>query len=342
MTIPNENAGGKQRIATCNTDDIQPERQHCYTNFYMNCRGHRTVFRWTYPSWGVVLVAFSAILASAQELKNSAITPLALVRMTVNNEVNDGRSAAKFMFRSQKQTPKGSQTRLYVETSQAMAGMLVAINDQPLSAEQRQAELNHLFWLEGDPDAMRKKRAREKEDAERTNRIMKALPDAFVYEDAGTEKGTAQVGGEGRTLTRLKFTPNPGYAPPTHVEQVLTGMQGYVLIDAEAHRIARIDGKLFKAVSFGWGIVGHLDRGSTFCVQQANVGDGAWEITEMKLNITGKILIFKSLAMISDEVFSEFQQVPDDLTFAKGVELLKTQEQKFARGASVEGAGALP
>ncbi len=38
-------------------------------------------------------------------------------------------------------------------------------------------------------------------------------------------------------------------------------MQGYVLVDAVHYRIASIDGTLFKTVGFGWGILGHLDRG---------------------------------------------------------------------------------
>jgi len=160
-------------------------------------------------------------------------------------------------------------------------------------------------------------------------RIIRALPDAFQYEQDGTETGTPETGGQGKQLVRLKFTPNPSYSPPSHVEQVLSGMQGTLLIDAEAQRIARIDGRLFRGVSFGWGLVGHLDRGSTFQVQQADVGGGSWELTEMRLNITGKILLLKSLTMISDEVFSDFQRVPDDETFAQGVELLKAQEAKL-------------
>ena len=64
------------------------------------------------------------------------------------------------------QTPKGSQTRLYVETNDAIAAMLVAMNDQPLTAEQQQAETNHLAWLMNNPDQLRKKAAREKEDEE--------------------------------------------------------------------------------------------------------------------------------------------------------------------------------
>ena len=93
-------------------------------------------------------------------------------------------------------------------------------------------------------------------------------------------------------------------------------MQGYLLIDRSARRIARIDGTLFREVSFGWGIIGHLDKGGHFRVQQADVGDGSWEITQMSLRMTGKILLFKSLSMISDETFSEFHKVPEDLSFA--------------------------
>jgi hypothetical protein len=137
-------------------------------------------------------------------------------------------------------------------------------------------------------------------------------------------------------MKRLKFTPNPSYSPPSHVEQVLQGMQGYLLVDAAARRIARIDGVLFRDVTFGWGIIGHLDKGGHFRVQQADVGDGSWDITAMSLRMTGKILLFKSISMTSDEVFSDFQPVPSDLSFARGVELLKTQQEKLAHAAEPE------
>jgi len=49
------------------------------------------------------------------------------------------------------------------------------------------------------------------------------------------------------------------------------------------------------------------------------------------LDITGKILMFKTLTMVSGEVFSDFRRVPDNLPFARGVELLKAEEEKLAR-----------
>jgi hypothetical protein len=277
-----------------------------------------------------------------EELRKPEISPNDLVRETVAHEVaaaND--TSIKHMFRSRRKTTRGSQTRIYVETNDSMAGMLIAINDQPLNAQQQQAELGHLDWLKDNPDQLRKKRAREKEDADRTMRIVRALPDAFRYEYAGTETGEAGLGKVGDPLTRLKFTPNPNYNPPSHVEQVLEGMQGYLLIDAAARRIALIDGTLFRDVSFGWGIIGHLDKGGHFRVQQADVGDGYWDITAMNLKITGKILMFKGISIISDEAFSDFRKVPKDLSFAKGVELLKVEQEKLAHNAETSANGKL-
>jgi len=110
-------------------------------------------------------------------------------------------------------------------------------------------------------------------------------------------------------------------------------MQGYLLVDAQAKRLAEIDGMLFKDVEFGWGILGHLDKGGHFLVCQADVGEGAWDITQMKLQITGKILLFKSISLMSEDVLSDFRRVPESLTFAQAVQLLKAEQEKYARNA---------
>lgn len=275
----------------------------------------------------------------AQDSKSPQMSAGELVRATVANEVAAAEHPnALHMFHSRRQTPKGSQTKLYVETKDALAAMLIAVDDHPPTAQQQQAEANHLAWLTNNPEQLRKKQAREKEDEERTMRIVKALPDAFRYEYAGTENGEAGLGEAGDQLVKLKFTPNPDYSPPSRVEQVLEGMQGELLINKTAGRMAEINGTLFREVTFGWGIIGHLDKGGRFLVRQGDLGlgDGAWGITEISLNITGKILLFKGLKMESDEVLSDFRKMPDNLTFAQGVEILKTEQDKLAHNPANE------
>jgi hypothetical protein len=285
-----------------------------------------------------LVIGWAAANLLAQEPSPPPSSPLIsanqLVRETVAREVSAANSPSqRHMFRSRRQTPKGSQTKLYVETHDAMVGMLILNNDRPLSPQQHQAEIDHLNWLAGNPEQLKKKHAREKEDADRTLRIVKAMPEAFTYKYAGTEPGTAEMGKPGDELVKLTFTPNPDYSPPSKVEESLRGMQGIVLIDITANRIAKIDGTLFRDVSFGWGIIGRLDKGGHFIVKQADVGDGSWEITNMNLKITGKILLFKGISMISDETFSDFHAVPEDLTFGKGVDLLRAEQEKLAHNA---------
>src|SRR6478672_5681096 len=153
-------------------------------------------------------------------------SPVELVRKTVENEIKPANDRVKFMFIERKESPRGSQTKLLVETREAMAGMVIAINDRPLNPEQRQAEIARIERFVKNPDELKKKIRDEKDDAERTARIMKALPDAFLYQSDGTEVGKEGLGKPGDELVRLKFRPNPRYTPPSRVELVLTGMEG--------------------------------------------------------------------------------------------------------------------
>jgi hypothetical protein len=262
--------------------------------------------------------------ALAEDTGNAALADI--VRRAVHNEVTSNQgSGMHFRFKDEKRTPQLSQTKLMVETSDATAGLLVMQNGHPLTPQERHDEEVRLANYAQSPQELRKKKKQEKEDAEHTERILRALPDAFLYERGGTEPGRQGLGAPGDVLVRLNFRPNPSYTPPSHVEQVLTGMSGHLLIDTTENRIAEINGTLSKEVEFGWGILGHLDPGGRFLVQQADVGEHQWEVSHMQLSFTGKILLFKKLSIHSDDLFSDFHSVPGNLTFAQGVELLKKE-----------------
>ncbi len=281
-----------------------------------------------------ILLLTAASFAGQPATVPSYRDPAELVRRTVQNEIKAADDdSARFLFHGTKTTPKGSTARIYVETKEATAGLVVAYNGQALTPEQRQEEEARVRRFLDRPEELKKKRDQEHENAERTMRIVRALPDAFLFEYAGEERGSEGIGRSGDPLVKLKFRPNPNYHPPSRVEEILTGMQGYLLVDAARERIACIDGTLFKEVGFGWGILGHLDRGGRFVVHQQEVGDNLWEISSMSLSFTGKILLFKNLSIISTEIFSGFKRVSPDLTFAQALELLK-KEASSATGNS--------
>src|SRR5579863_6959355 len=88
----------------------------------------------------IVLMTLSAASVAQDLSHQSAVAPSELVRRTVKNEIKADTDGAKSMFRDRKQTPRGVETKLLVETQQATAGLIIARNDHPLSAGEAQAE----------------------------------------------------------------------------------------------------------------------------------------------------------------------------------------------------------
>lgn len=277
----------------------------------------------------VFCLATGLARVSVAQAPPADVSPEEIVRSAVNNELKPPDADKKFLFQHYKKTPNGTQTMVYVQTREAIAGLVIAINDKPLTEDQRKGEIQRVQRFISDPEEMKKKQKQEKESVDRITRIIRALPDAFLYERDGMEMSSPGVGKTGDQLTRLNFRPNPKYDPPSRVEQILTGMEGHILIDRKLNRIAQIEGTLQKDVGFGWGILGHLDRGGHILLNQADVGEKHWQITQIDMAFTGKILLFKSVNLRSTETYTDFHPVASDLSFAQGLDLLKKYEARW-------------
>jgi hypothetical protein len=143
-------------------------------------------------------------------------------------------------------------------------------------------------------------------------RLFKMLPDAFVFSYAG---------GEGN-LVKLSFRPNPSFNPPSLEARVFHDMEGEMWVDCKQERLAAFDGHLTRAVKFGFGLLGHLDKGGHFEVRQAEVVPGHWDMTTMNLEMTGKALLFARIGVQKKENHRDFHQVSDDLTLTQAADIL--------------------
>ena len=132
------------------------------------------------------------------------------------------------------------------------------------------------------------------------------LPSAFIYTFVGMAAGPSGP------CYRLRFEPNPSYTPPDREGEVYHGMAGELWIDKAQQRMARLDAHLIADVDFGWGIFGRLYKGGTILVENRDVGEHRWETTHMRLNLTGKIVMLKSLRIDTTEDSTDFKPVPDE------------------------------
>jgi hypothetical protein len=60
-------------------------------------------------------------------------------------------------------------------------------------------------------------------------------------------------------------------------------------------------------------------------VKQEPVAPGYWELTVLNVQMRGKALFFKTIAVKQKYSRSEFRRVPDDLTITQAAEVLKKQ-----------------
>lgn len=179
--------------------------------------------------------------------------------------------------------------------------------------------------LVSDPDERAKRNKRKNEDGDKAKQMLKAIPDAFVFKYDGFD----------RNLVRLTFFPNPHYDAPTRELRVFRSLSGKMWIDPQAKHLARIDGTLFEDVTFGWGLLGRLNKGGTFNVVQKEVAPDHWEVVSLDVNMTGHAVIFKTLNVREHETFRDFQPVSNQLTIAQAYNLLeKDREPVSANGRS--------
>lgn len=251
---------------------------------------------------------------------------MALVRRAAKNEIKATDVEQYYMFKDTTQYKDHSITKEIVRTKQGGLSMTLLLNGKPLTADQRQKEETKLTKFANDPEARRKRRESNKADDQRAELMLTSLPDAFLYTYAGTDRGP-----QGEELVHLKFKPNPNFQPPNHETAVYQGMEGDMIIDQRAARIAKIDGTLFKDVDFGWGILGKLYKGGKFRIVQRDIGGGHWEEVEETLQFYGKILMIKSLTIWSTETMYDFQPIPSNITTAQALDLLHKSEDIVAQ-----------
>jgi hypothetical protein len=247
----------------------------------------------------------------------AVVDPTALVRRATEHRIDASRTHQPLRYLLHKVDGLRDNTKDIIETRDGAVARLVALHGQPLDAQANQTELDRLNTLANHPEIQEHRHQREKKDEDRVSRLMRLLPDAFLYRFEGL------VPCDGGQCYRLSFEPNPHFDPPDLEAGVFRGMAGEVWIDQAQERLVRLNARLISDVDFGWGIIGKLDKGGTIQIEQADVGGHDWEVTSLKVNMRGKAMMLKSLSFQITEEASHFSRVPDGVDYRKAIQHLE-------------------
>jgi hypothetical protein len=264
------------------------------------------------PATFTLAIILLGVPARPQSIPSSQVSANDLARRVITNELNFQDDHTNWMYRLEKEHSGKKQVEEIIETKEGSLSRLLSVNDRPLTAKQQREEDQRVRELMTSRSAQQKlQRALEAETLQ-GRRLFKMLPDAFVFSYAGGEAN----------LVKLSFRPNPSFHPPSLEARVFHDMEGEMLVDRKQERLAAFDGHLTQTVKFGFGLLGHLDKGGHFEVRQAEVVPSHWDMTNLSLEMTGKALLFATIAVQKKENHRDFHQVPDDLTLTQAADIL--------------------
>ena len=236
------------------------------------------------------------------------------IRQAVEHELAEqDRDHSHWRYLLHREDDKGTQDRDVIETAEGSLSRTLLRFGRPLTAEEREQDEVRMHKQIADAAERAKHNKREKDDSDKGKNMLKAIPDAFIFQYDGEEDG----------LVRLAFTPNPHYNAPNRELQVFHALRGKIWIDRAQKRLARVEGTLFEDVTFGLGLLGRLNKGGTFKVVQQQVAPEHWELVSLDINLTGHAVIFKTINVAHRQRLSDFQRVSDSLTLRQAYDMLQ-------------------
>jgi hypothetical protein len=197
-----------------------------------------------------------------------------------------------------------------IETVDGPVRHLLSMDGQPPTSAQMKEEDDRHQELLKNPSGRRAVRKQRDDDEKTMQELLRIVPDAFVFEDQGNE-------GESE---RIAFHPNPGFKPKTYEQRVLHALDGIVFIDLHEKRIARISGSLGTRVKFGYGLIGHVEQGGATEITRVHLSPGVWKTSVERIDIDGRIVMFKTINKHQDESRTGFEPVAPDTTFAQALD----------------------
>jgi hypothetical protein len=247
---------------------------------------------------------------------NAQRTPLPMVTAMVQNEKQARQHRTYFRYTS---VERSSRTGGHlwqenvVETPDGLLRRLVAEDGKPLSSDRAAEEDRRIAALVADPSALRAEDANRRADEARLGKVLDILPQAFLFTADGTQGN----------CIRIAYRPNPAFTPSTYDERIIHNLAGTILIRMPEERLCGIEGHLIDRVTFGFGLLGHIDQNSRFSVTRLPVTPTDWKSRKIDVHLDGKVLLFKSIARDEDAIHSEAEPLPPHLSLAEAASLTR-------------------
>lgn len=138
------------------------------------------------------------------------------------------------------------------------------------------------------PGDSRAQLARSKFEKKKHDRadLVNAMNDAFIPKWAGQETKN------GHFCDVFELDPNPDFHPHNVFQDALASATARLWVDHDADQMVRGEAHITRDISFWGGIIGKLNRGSVFSMDQEEIAPGVWMPTRYQYDFSGRKFLF--------------------------------------------------
>jgi YD repeat-containing protein len=247
--------------------------------------------------------------------QSPAESPHDLVKDVVYNELQERRQVSLWQFRVERRVAAQNTVEQAVETRSGLVYRVIARQGRPLDQAGQKKETDRLNNLVRNTSEQARMKQDYDAEEQRVERLMGAMPDAFLYTYDGTTEGNL----------RLSFRPNPAYNPQTYEARVYHALAGEIWIQPQLKRLVKIDGHIENEIDFGYGLFGRIEKGGTFVIGREQVAGDRWKTSLLDVHVSGRIVFFKTISKDQHEQRSDFQRVASNFSVQDAVRLLQAK-----------------
>jgi len=252
---------------------------------------------------------------------NDLIDVRAVVRRAATTMQADWDAAPGFAFvQRDVTTSKGITTRKTHQVFMISGSdyyMPIAIDDEPLPADQQKQELRSLQEeverrRQETPHQARQRSEQYRKTREQNGILLAEFTNAFNFTLAGEETTSGHVS------YILDASPRDGYRPPNRTARILSGMQGRLWIDKESFHWVKAEAEVLKPVSI-FGLFARVMPGTRMELEMIPVTDSVWLVSHFAVDMRLSILWRRS-SKTTESTFGVYRPAAGTLSEALAIE----------------------
>ncbi len=259
------------------------------------------------------LFCLALLLAPATGLPQAGEpTATEIIQRSLANTREDWEAQSRYPHIERDEDIKGSTHTINTYRVLMIAGSpyqrLIAVNDEPLSAQQdasEESKLRQEIARRANESASERARrlAQYRKSRQRLFNLMNEMVNAFTFRLQGREVVA------GREAWVLNATPRPGYQPTSRETKILTGMEGRLWIDCQDYQWVKAQAEVIKPVWFGW-FIAKVVPGTHFLLEQAPVTETLWLPERFHVDVHASLL-WMERNFTHNETYKDYHLSPD-------------------------------